>query len=97
MRGRHAPKPKRPDPPPFALPDSHIWGLYGWVDGEAGDTVFRHGRTCSGHPCCRPAKAVERDTRNKSGYDDMGAGMTEGVPALSAGEKARSLANLSST
>ena len=29
----------------------------------------RHARTCSGHPCGRPAEAVERDTRNKSGHD----------------------------
>ena len=33
---------------------------------------FRHGRTCSGHPCRRPAEAVERDARNKSGHDGGG-------------------------
>ena len=29
----------------------------------------RHTRTCSGYPHDRPAEPLERDTRNKSGYD----------------------------
>ena len=57
---------------------SHITGIENETSYHTNGLDFglmsssRHARTCSGHPCGRSVKVVERDARNKSGHDGRG-------------------------